>query len=109
MRLWVKWLFFPGVDIAFRARMRLAKLFEKGDIATLDVGCGNGAFSFAAAKRGNQVLGINIKSEEIARCEEFGEFLGIQRERCRFQVLDAYDLLTLNMRFDQILCFEVLE
>lgn len=43
---------FPGIDVATRKRMRLTRYFKSGSIATLDAGCGNGAFSFAAAKKG---------------------------------------------------------
>jgi 2-polyprenyl-3-methyl-5-hydroxy-6-metoxy-1,4-benzoquinol methylase len=108
-RLWVKYLFFPGIDVAFRKRMRLAQYFEGRDIRTLDAGCGNGAFCFAAARKGNRVLGINIRPDEVARCEEFRDFLGIDREQCQFEVLNVYDILSLKMHFDQIICFEVIE
>ena len=110
-RVWLlmKWLLFPGFNLATRKRMRLCKYLIPGDIATLDAGCGNGAFSFRAYKLGNQVLGISFNPGEIKRCEEFRAYLGINAERCRFKVHNVYDILNLKRCFDQIICFETLE
>lgn len=108
-RLFIKRLLFPGLDVGIRKRMRLARHFRSGDIATLDAGCGNGAFSFAAAKIGNRVLGIDSDAEKLRRCAEFRDYLGIPRKRCDFRTMSIFDLPSLGRTFDQIVCFETLE
>jgi len=89
--------------------MKFTKYFRAGDIATLDIGCGNGAFSFAAANLGNRVIGIDFNKEKLKRCLEFRDYLKIKPDRCDFMVLNAYDLLSLQKQFDQVICFETLE
>jgi len=108
-RLWTKWLLFPGFDVKTRKRMRLARYLLAGDVATLEAGCGNGAFSYQAYRLGNRVLGISNDPDQVQRCNEFRDFLGMDATRCRFKVHNIYDLLALGQRFDQIICFETLE
>lgn len=108
-RLWLKWILFPGIGIATRKRMKLCKYLLHGDINTLDAGCGNGAFSYAAYRLGNRVLGININPEQVQRCNEFRDFLAIDSSRCQFKVHNIYNLAALGQKFDQIICFETLE
>lgn len=109
MRLLVKWLLFPGLDIATRKRMELRRYLLPGDIATLDAGCGNGAFSYHAYRLGNEVLGINIDPDQVRRCNEFRDFLGLNASRCQFKLCNIYNILDLGQHFDQIICFETLE
>jgi SAM-dependent methyltransferase len=104
-----KRLLFPGIDVATRRRMRFVRHFRAGDIRTLDVGCGNGAFSLAAHRLGNDVVGIDLNPVNIARCNEYAEFLDVDRPRCRFEVANVYDLVASGERFDQIVAFEILE
>lgn len=105
----IKKFLFPGLDISTRKRMKFTKYFRFGDIETLDVGCGNGAFSFAAYRLGNKVLGIDFNKEKLRRTKEFRDYIGIDDARCEFKVWSVYDLLSLNEKFDQIICFETLE
>ena len=100
---------FPGTDVATRQRLRFTRHFRSGDLATLDVGCGNGAFSFAAYKRGNRVLGIDLNPENVEHCREYAAFLGVDPARCRFEVGSVYELDRLGEQFDQAITFEVLE
>ncbi len=109
MFLAAKRALFPGIDVATRHRMRFVRHFRAGDIRTLDVGCGNGAFSLAAHRLGNDVVGIDLNPENIARCNEYAEFLGVDRRRCRFEVANVYDLAASGERFGQIVAFEILE
>src|SRR2546426_10747942 len=102
-RLWAKWILFPGLDVATRKRMRLSHYLVPGDLATLDAGCGNGAFSYQAYRRGNRVVGINIDPDQVQRCNEFRDFLGIDSSRCQFKVHNIYDFLALGQKFDQII------
>jgi len=89
--------------------MKLGKYFRRGDLSTLDAGCGNGSFSYHACSLGNRVLGINIDREQIDRSKEFRDFIGLDEERCQFKVLSIYEVKALNQTFDQIICFETLE
>lgn len=109
LRLLAKQLAFPGFDIGTRKRMRFVRYFTHGDIETLDAGCGNGAFSFAAVRCGNRVVGIDSDAGKLARCIEFRDYCGIAPERCSFSVTAIGALPTLTKRYDQVICFETLE
>ena len=104
-----KRLLFPGLDIATRKRMALARYFRPGPIATLDAGCGNGAFSYYACRLGNAVVGVDFDPDKLAGCEEFRDSLRLDPAHCRFVKHNLYDLVALHERFDQIICFETLE
>jgi SAM-dependent methyltransferase len=106
-----KRLLYPGTDIATRERLRrFAPLFRSGDVATLDVGCGNGAFSLAAYRRGNRVLGVDLNPDNVERCREYARFLKADERRLRFEVADAYAIeQSTGERFDQVIAFEILE
>jgi len=104
-----KRILFPGYDFGVRARRKLVRHFPAGDISTLDAGCGNGTFSLAAYQLGNQVLGINIDPEQVRRCQEYAEFIGVEADRVSFLTWDIYNLPALGRQFDQIICFETLE
>src|SRR5438309_1458670 len=84
LRLALKWVLFPGLNVGTRKRLKLSKFFRSGPLLTLDAGCGNGAFVYQACAIGNRVLGINIDREQVRRCNEFREFLKIDEEGCRF-------------------------
>lgn len=110
IRLWGKRLLFPGLDLHTRCRYRrLPKFFREGAIATLDAGCGNGALSYAAYRRGNRVLGVTMEVDQVRKANEYFLFLGTDPERLKFKVHNLYDLPKLNAKFDQIICSETLE
>ncbi|MEP6913191.1 MAG: class I SAM-dependent methyltransferase [bacterium] len=108
-RLVFKWLLFPGLNVGTRKRMKFSRHLQPGDLLTLDAGCGNGAFSYAASRLGNKVVGINIDSDQVRRCEEYRDFIGIDPDRCKFKRHDIYEAAALRQVFDQIICFETLE
>lgn len=109
MYLLIKYLMFPGWDFGTRARRKLVRYFRTGDFKTLDAGCGNGAFSLAAYKLGNQVLGINIDADQVRRCTEFADYIGADDKKIKFKLFNIYHLNILPETFDQIICFETLE
>jgi SAM-dependent methyltransferase len=110
IRLWGKRFLFPGLDVHTRSRYRfLTRNFKEGDIDTLDAGCGNGALSYAAYRRGNRVLGVTMEPVQVQKDNEYFSFLGANPERLKFEVCNLYDLPRINRTFDQIICSETLE
>jgi len=109
-RLRLKWMFFPGLDLYTRGRYRfLPRFFVEGSVKTLDAGCGNGALAYAAYRQGNEVLGVTIDGTQVEKANALFAWLGVNRERLKFQLLNLYDLHKLNRKFDQIICSETLE
>jgi len=110
LRLVGKRLLFPGLDLHTRSRYRfLTKNFKPGPMDTLDAGCGNGALSYAAYRRGNRVLGVTMEPTQVRKDIEYFSFLGTDPDRLEFEVLNLYDLPKLDRKFDQIICSETLE
>lgn len=111
----LKWLLFPGLNLHARLRRRaLSEYFGKAapgeERLVLDAGCGNGMLSHQSYLRGNRVIGVSIKEQEVARCRRlFNEYLGIPEDRLRFRVTNLYDLEGMSLQFDEIICSEVLE
>jgi SAM-dependent methyltransferase len=87
----------------------LRRHMTPGPIRTLDAGCGNGAFSFAAARRGNRVVGLTFSDDEVRKCTRRAALLGLPNAEFRpfdLRKLDeAGDLGT----FDQVIALEVIE
>lgn len=106
-----KRLLWPGPDYGTRARYGLRRRFLRGDdVTTLDVGCGNGCLTMAAAMHGKYALGIGVQADFLERASDFRDSIGISKEKCEFRALSAYDLEQAGLpQFDQIVLFEVLE
>jgi SAM-dependent methyltransferase len=101
---------FPGLDLHTRCRYRyLPRWFRSGPIDTLDAGCGNGALAYAAYRRGNRVLGISVRADEVERNQAYFGSLLPNSDRLQFHQMNIYDLPTLGRTFDQIVCSETLE
>ena len=111
----VKWFLFPGLNLHARLRNRvLPDNFgspRNGELRNvLDAGCGNGMLAYQSYLRGNRGLGISIKTGEVERnCRLFHSLLKVPKERLRFEVMNLYELRSLGMTFDEIICTEVLE
>src|SRR6185295_9421127 len=81
-KILAKRILFPGLDLHTRCRYKfLPDLFREGDIETLDAGCGNGALSYAAYKKGNRVLGVSYVKREVDDTNQLFASMGIPRER----------------------------
>jgi len=75
----------------------------------IDIGCGTGAFSIGAAKRGYQALGL---SWDESNQTEAGNRAGLCRARASFEVCDVRQLHLFEDyrgRFDVALCLENIE
>src|SRR5207244_2792939 len=88
----------------------LPRFFREGPLETLDAGCGNGALTLTACRKGNRVLGVTLDEDQIRRNREFfARFGGVRTGLMQFEVCNLYDLRKLSRRFDQIICSETLE
>jgi SAM-dependent methyltransferase len=106
-----KQVFYPGLDWHIRQRGRAVRPYVKQveGTRTLDAGCGNGYFSFAACDFGHRVRAISIDSDAIARAKEYRSFLNYSPDLVQFEVMNLYDLGRLKEAFQQIFCLETLE
>jgi SAM-dependent methyltransferase len=110
LKLWGKWLLFPGLDLHTRCRYRfLPRFFQPGPVDTLDAGFGNGALAYAAFKLGNRVLGVTKDPQEVRKARALFSLIGTDTERLNFEICNLYDLAHLGRKFDQIICSETLE
>jgi SAM-dependent methyltransferase len=111
----IKWILFPGLNLHARLRGRLLpSRFGSSQAGhpcqILDAGCGNGMLAYHAWTRHNRVTGISIKEGEIARNRRlFHDYLNIPAEELDFRVHNIYDADQLGVRYDEIICTEVLE
>lgn len=80
-------------------RMKAARSHMK----VLDVGCGNGALTFAVASLGGEVLGVDVSGSSIERARASNQFGNAQ-----FQPVPG-DEFDLKDKYDLIICSEVLE
>ena len=110
-----KWLLFPGMNLHARLRYRvLPRHFGRSDgdgrRQVLDAGCGNGMLAYQSYLRGNRVIGISIKQQEVERNRRlFNQYLRIPEQRLSFAAHNLYDMESLGEDFDEIICSEVLE
>ncbi len=105
----LKRLTVSSLDVALLKRKRLAHYFLDNPGSTLDVGCGNGDFSYLALKKGGTVLGITLFPEEASNCERYRDALGIAADKLQFKTMNVFKVQDLKREFDQIICFEVIE
>lgn len=85
----------------------IAKLLKK-DQEILDIGCGNGALSFFAAKQGCKVLGVDISKKAILGCRLNARRLGLNNIRFKSKSFDQLTVKEIG-KFDLAICSEVLE
>ncbi len=88
----------------------LRRHLRRGDVRTLDAGCGNGAFSIYSARSGNRVVAASFSPREQEDARRRAEVLGV--EGIDFRTLDLRDIERHRDSlgsFDQIICFETIE
>jgi SAM-dependent methyltransferase len=88
----------------------LRRHLRRGPARTFDAGCGNGAFSIFAARRGNSVVAASFSQREQDDARRRAELLGVRG--IDFRMLDLRELDEHRDslgRFDQIICFETIE
>lgn len=83
---------------------------QPGPIKVLDAGCGSGAFTMAAARRGNDALGLSFDERNNAIAAERARTLGLTNVRFETADLRRLDSLAPALgTFDEVLCTEVIE
>jgi 2-polyprenyl-3-methyl-5-hydroxy-6-metoxy-1,4-benzoquinol methylase len=103
-------MFYPGLDLHTRNRASLRHYWRTGARDLLDAGSGNGYFSWLAYRSGARVVALNFESAQVERARDF--LIGHRHadpDRLRFETANLYDLAREERRFDEIVCYEVLE
>jgi len=75
--------------------------------SALDIGCNAGFYSFELARRGAQVLGIDLDERYLRQARWAASQFGVQ-DRVRFEQLQVYDLASRREKFDLVLFMGVL-
>ena len=69
----------------------------------LDIACGSGRAAVWLARRGMEVLGVDVSPVAIERARRFAALSGMA-DRCRFEVVDLHDGLPEGPDVDLVLC-----
>ena len=81
-----------------------------GQARTFDAGCGNGAFSIYARRRGNEVVAASFSAREQEDARRRADLVGAGG--IEFHTIDLRELESHSQglgRFDQIVCMETIE
>jgi tRNA (mo5U34)-methyltransferase len=73
----------------------------------LDIGCNAGFYTFELARRGGEVLGIDVDEHYLKQARWASTKLNMQ-DQVRFMRMQVYDLIRLDERFDLVLFMGVL-
>ncbi len=96
------------LDRWFWLRRRLPK--TRNDDWLLDAGCGSGAFSNAAARRGYNVTGVNFDAAEVEKARQRAVWMGLGQAQFRevdLRRLDEHQ--DLKSKFDVVVFTETIE
>jgi len=104
------WAYRSRIHLGFVSwkRWKWRHFLKKGDIRTLEVGCGGGPWTIELLKRGNRVTALDFNEKAINRLRRRLDLFPVKKEKAELVVEDIQDFET-NDRFDQIIIFEVLE
>ncbi|MEK7465647.1 MAG: methyltransferase domain-containing protein [Patescibacteria group bacterium] len=95
---------------AFDRLVWLRRNLGTGNLRVLDAGCGSGAFTFCAAKRGGEAIGISFDERNNHEAVERADILGLKNVKFVHTNLNQLDLLAKDLGlFDEIICFETIE
>lgn len=106
---WVATLLHGDASI-FDRWLWLRRRLLRGDLRTLDAGCGSGVFSLYAARLGNEVVGISGDERNNRAAEQRAGILGLERANFVTRDLRELDRFACELGvFDQIICCETIE
>lgn len=110
VRYRIRDILYPGLDLHTRNRASLSRFWQTGPRDVLDAGSGNGYFSWLAYQTGARVVAMNCQQDQL---EKARDFLIVHRRadpsRLQFERCNLYDLTRETRKFDEVICFEVLE
>ena len=110
LRQAVRSLIYPGLDLHTRNRASLRRFWKTGPRDVLDAGSGNGYFSYLAYKSGARVVAVNFERGQVDKARDFLiDYRRADPSRLKFEQYNLYDLANEQRKFDEIICFEVLE
>jgi tRNA (mo5U34)-methyltransferase len=81
---------------------------DMSGLRALDIGCNAGFYSLAMARRGAQVLGIDVDPHFLRQAEWARERFGVSAERLALRQMQVYELARLEEQFDVVLFLGVL-
>ena len=95
---------------AFDRYKWIKRHLKKGKAKTLDAGCGLGAFTFFAAKKGNLATGLSFDNQANNIAQQNAKILKLKNanfQQCDLRNLDKFKN---NLeKYDQIICLETIE
>jgi len=110
LKMFLRSLVYPGLDLHSRNRASLRMFWKHGPRDVLDAGSGNGYFSWLAYQSGARVIAMNIEAAQVARSRHFlVDYRKADPLRLNFEHRNLYELVDERRTFDEIICFEVLE
>jgi len=114
---WLRKLFYRLLDLlllrAWYIKREFRKIFSGTDknssVEILDAGCGYGQYDFymSGRLRNANILGVDVKQEQIDDCNQFFGKIG-RGDRVRFQYADLTEFQMAD-KFDLILSVDVME
>ncbi len=110
IRHFLRRIIYPGLDLHSRNRAWLRRYWKSGPRDVLDAGSGNGYFSWLAYQSGAKVVALNFDERQVEKARDF--LVGYRKadpSRLSFETANLYELVKETRRFDEIICFEVLE
>ncbi len=105
-----KFLFFLGDPSSYDRWQWLKLYLKRGNLRTLDAGCGSGAFTMYASSIGNNSIGISYDKRNNEVAIHRAKLFNIKN--IEFITHDLRQLSSIKDRlglFDQIICFETIE
>ena len=98
-----------GDTAVFDRWLWLRKYLKSGPLRTLDAGCGSGALTIYAARRGNDAVGVSFEERNNRVARERAAFFGLKAEFIDGDLRKLDELASRLGMFDQIICFETIE
>lgn len=115
--LWLRKLFYHLLDLlllrAWYIKREVRKIFSganaSGNVNILDAGSGYGQYDFfmSGLMRNAQILGVDVKQEQIDDCNDFFTKIG-RGDRVKFQYADLTGYVSPN-HYDLVLSVDVME